>query len=153
MASVSTLRPPASELLRLAVCSARARTKLSLLRAALDVRCDKDTITSWERGESRPDVAKLLDAPKMGVKVLYLEADNADAASVEALVGIVREVQSGRVQNMTIDLEPTEPPHALPPAPKTRTPRKAKPPAIKGKRRCGICGETGHRAPKCPKAT
>lgn len=64
------------------------------------------------------------------VKVLYLEADNADAASVEALVGIVREVQSGRVsarvENMTVELQSSEPAPALPPAPKVRKPRAPK---------------------------
>jgi hypothetical protein len=64
--NVLLLRLPATEQLRLAVCSAREATGLSLLRAALDVKCSPDTILAWEHGDSRPDVAKLLDAPKMG---------------------------------------------------------------------------------------
>lgn len=66
MAKVATLPMPASELLRLAVRSARKATGLSLLRCAIDVRCSTDTIIAWEHGASRPDVGKLLDAPVMG---------------------------------------------------------------------------------------
>lgn len=67
MTSKLRTRPlPASEQLRLAVCAAREAAGLSLLRCALDVRVSHDTIMAWEHGDSRPDVAKLLEAPKMG---------------------------------------------------------------------------------------
>jgi hypothetical protein len=79
------------------------------------------------------------------VKVLYLEADNADAASVEALVGIVREVQSGRVtarvENMSVELTTAEdaPPAQLP-APK---PRRAKSPGALVAPRSGRVNDAG----------
>lgn len=66
------------------------------------------------------------------VRILYLEADNADADSVGALVGIVREVQGGRslpsVDGAPLQLEQAaeidSPPLALP----SRRPRKARAP-------------------------
>jgi transcriptional regulator with XRE-family HTH domain len=65
-AKVLSLRPPASEQLALAVRAARKAAGLSLLKASIDVKVDLRSIKSWERGEARPDVAKLLDAPRLG---------------------------------------------------------------------------------------
>jgi DNA-binding transcriptional regulator YiaG len=66
MSKLATLPTSATELLRLAVRSARKATGLSLLHCSIDVKVSTDTIMSWEAGRTRPDVAKLLDAPKMG---------------------------------------------------------------------------------------
>jgi hypothetical protein len=43
------------------------------------------------------------------VRILYLEADSADAETVGALVGIVREVQGGRSISGTVELFETGP--------------------------------------------
>lgn len=64
--NVHPFRRPASAQLALAVRSARVMAGLSQLRASLDVGCDLATLKAWERGERRPDVAKLLEAPKVG---------------------------------------------------------------------------------------
>jgi len=90
------------------------------------------------------------------VRILYLEADEADAESIGSLVNIVREVQSGRVVAATSVAElpapATEaPPLALPSPSKTAPRRVSSVHAAAGPRKCRNCGQPGHRSDKCPK--
>lgn len=66
MTNVLPLLGPASLHLRLCVRAARRTAGMSIMRCALDLGVSHDTVMRWESGDARPDVAKLLDAPKMG---------------------------------------------------------------------------------------
>ena len=64
--SIGTPESNTSALLRRCVRKARFAASLTLEGAALDVGVHFETIKRWESGKVSPNVAKLLDAPKMG---------------------------------------------------------------------------------------
>jgi transcriptional regulator with XRE-family HTH domain len=61
----STTRRASADL-RQCVLRARSAADITQESAALDLGVSVDTIQRWESGSVRPDVAKLLDAPKLG---------------------------------------------------------------------------------------
>lgn len=65
---VRSLPTTASAQLALCVRSARVMAGLSQLKASVDTKVDLRTWRGWERGLTKPDVAKLLEAPKVGVR-------------------------------------------------------------------------------------
>jgi DNA-binding XRE family transcriptional regulator len=64
--SISTPESNTSARLRGCVRRARFAASLTLEGAALDVGVHFETIKRWESGKVAPNVAKLLDAPKIG---------------------------------------------------------------------------------------
>jgi|GEM_PF-3111081 len=64
--SIATAESSTSARLRGCVRRARFSASLTLEGAALDVGVHFETIKRWESGKVAPNVAKLLDAPKIG---------------------------------------------------------------------------------------